>query len=179
MAEAVLRSGEWIACRPGCCQCCLGPFPITPWDAARLREGLAELTGSDPERAKRVMARALDAAGRLPKFSPSLGEEEFAAAIDTLPEEEPCPVLDPETGTCDLYAWRPITCRTFGPAIQMGGDAVGACELCYDGATDDEIAGCVVQLDIAAEELELSGSGGPTLVALALVNSPARSPFST
>ena len=179
MAEAVRKSGSWIACRAGCCHCCLGPFPITPWDAARLREGLADLAIVDPQRAARVTARALDAVARLPEFPARLDEDKFEALIESLPEEEPCPALDPIAGTCELYEFRPITCRTFGPAVQLGGDAVGACELCYDGASDEVIADCTVQLDIAADEAELSGSGGPTLVALALVSTPARCPSST
>ena len=61
-------------------------------------------------------------------------------------EEEPCPVLDPETGACDLYDARPLTCRVFGPAVRSEG-GVGACELCYVGAGDEEIAGCAVELD--------------------------------
>ena len=77
------------------------------------------------------------------------------ALLERCPDEEPCPVLDPETGTCDLYPPRPVTCRVFGPPVRWGGDAVGVCELCFDGATDEEIAACEVQLDIAAREAEL------------------------
>lgn len=31
-------------------------------------------------------------------------------------------------------------CRLFGPALRWNDGAVRACELCYDGAADDEIA---------------------------------------
>ena len=44
-------------------------------------------------------------------------------------EDGPCPALDPEAGTCDLYAARPITCRAFGPPVRCGEEAVGVCEL--------------------------------------------------
>ena len=43
MAEAVRKGGAWIACRPGCTQCCIGVFPISESDAARLRSGLDDL----------------------------------------------------------------------------------------------------------------------------------------
>ena len=33
-------------------------------------------------------------------------------------DDVPCPALDPETGGCDLYAARPITCRTFGLTLR-------------------------------------------------------------
>jgi Fe-S-cluster containining protein len=177
LAEAARKSGPWLVCRPGCCACCVGPFPITQLDAARLRRGLAELQASDPERAARVIERARSAVARMPEFPAGslFDDAEFEARLAALPDEEPCPVLDPETGTCDLYAARPVTCRVFGPPVRWGGDAVGVCELCFDGATDEEVAACEVQLDIADREAELlreqektTGAQGQTLVALAL-----------
>ena len=64
-----------------------------------------------------------------------------------------------------------LTCRTFGPAIRSGG-AVGICELCFPGATEEEIAGCAVELDADALEMpflqQLAQEKIPTLVALAL-----------
>ena len=126
MAEAARRSGAWLVCRPGCADCCRGPFPITQLDARRLREGLSELELRDRERAARVRERARRAVAE-------------AATDDDL-----CPALDPSTGTCDLYAARPITCRIFGPPVRCGSEAVGVCELCFQGASDEEIAACVV-----------------------------------
>jgi len=128
MAEAVRKSGAWIACKPGCMECCLGTFPITPLDAARLRSGLDELEFSDPLRAAAVRKRAIE-------------------YRDTGSDDEPCPALDPEGGTCDLYAWRPLTCRTFGPPLHFRGEAIAVCELCFDGATPEQIAACEVEID--------------------------------
>jgi len=127
MAEAVRRGGAWIACRPGCYECCIGPFAISQDDARRLREGMATLAATDPQRAQRLQDRV-------------------KAHVER--DDAPCPVLDPEAGTCDLYDARPITCRMFGPAVRAGGDVVGVCELCYEGATDEEIAACAVDLDL-------------------------------
>src|SRR5262249_19600474 len=118
MAEAVRRGGAWIACRPRCYECCIGPFAISLDDARRRREGMATLAATDPQRAQRLKDRV-------------------KAHVER--DDAPCPVLDPETGTCDLYEARPITCRIFGPAVRTGGDGVGVCELCYQGATDEEI----------------------------------------
>lgn len=138
LAEANRRGGAWIACRPGCTQCCLGVFPISQADADRLREGMGELERTDPERAARVRQRAAE------------------ASVDEGDEDQPCPALDPEAGTCDLYAWRPLTCRTFGPAIRINGDSVDVCELCFEGASEEQIVACSVDLaiddaDLAAE----------------------------
>jgi len=146
LAEAVQKAGSWLACRVGCTECCMGPFPITPLDAERLRRGLEELTSRDPDRAARVRERARDYVERLSHEYPGntvarLLEEDDAA------DQEPCPALDPETGGCDLYASRPITCRTFGPPIRFSGSSLAVCELCFVGASNEEIAACEVRVD--------------------------------
>jgi Fe-S-cluster containining protein len=123
LAEAARKSGSWLACRPGCTQCCHGPFPVSARDVARLLEGLTQLA---PARAALVRERAQREQG----------------------DDDPCPVLDPATGFCELYAHRPLTCRTFGPAFLQDENVVGVCELCYTAATDEEIAACAVPLDI-------------------------------
>jgi Fe-S-cluster containining protein len=183
MAEAARKSGAWLVCRPGCTDCCMGPFPITQLDAQRLREGLAELDRRDPRRAARVRERARQAVARiLPDFPGDattgvLGEDEEAEErFAALAEDGPCPVLDPATGTCDLYAARPITCRIFGPPVRCGSEAVGVCELCFQGASDAEIAACEVEIDPQGLESRLSdelerttGARGQTVVAFALV----------
>src|ERR1035438_455267 len=182
LAEANRRAGAWLTCRPGCFECCMGPFPITQLDAARLRAGLTELNVFDPARAARVRERARQAVEQMADDFPGdlvtgileeseAANERFAALAD----EEPCPALDPETGTCDLYAARPITCRTFGPAIRWNSDALGVCELNFQGATDEEIDACAVEVGAADLEAELLAGlpKGQTIVAYAL--SPVQS----
>ena len=39
-AGAAQRAGKWLACKPGCSQCCHGAFAINALDAARLRAGM-------------------------------------------------------------------------------------------------------------------------------------------
>ena len=153
LEEAAQKSGPHLVCRPGCAECCIGPFEINQLDARRLREGLSALERSDPERAARVRERAKKAPG----------------------DEEPCPALDPETRTCDLYSWRPMICRTFGPAAPSGDGAYSICELCYTEATEDEIAACAVEFDPEDTESALNdeveretGVIGPTTVASCL-----------
>jgi hypothetical protein len=41
LADTARRSGEWLVCKPGCTQCCVGVFAINQLDAARLQQGLA------------------------------------------------------------------------------------------------------------------------------------------
>jgi len=159
LAEATRRSGPWLLCRPGCAQCCLGEFPITQLDAARLRRGLAELQTLEPQRAARVRERA----------------REVLARHAPMADDDPCPALDPETQTCDLYAARPITCRTFGPPVRCESGDLGVCELCFEGASDAEIAACEVEFDpqglepgLLRDIEETTGARGETTVALAL-----------
>jgi len=159
LAEATRRSGSWLLCRPGCAQCCLGEFPITQLDAARLRRGLAEMGAREPQRAARVRRRVQQAVARQTPMA----------------DDDPCAALDPETGTCDLYAARPITCRTFGPPVRCESGDLGVCELCFEGATDAQIAACEVEFDPQGLELEVlrefeetAGVRGETTVALAL-----------
>jgi Fe-S-cluster containining protein len=153
----------------------MGPFPITQLDAARLRSGQAALERSDPARAARVRRRVAETLARMKDFpgDPATGildendeaEERFAAFAD----EEPCPALDPDSLTCDLYDARPITCRIFGPAVRNGGDVLGVCELNYVGATDEQIAACQVEVDPEGLEDELlKGDRRQTIVAFAL-----------
>jgi Fe-S-cluster containining protein len=178
-ADAARRSGEWLVCRPGCTQCCHGVFEITLLDAARLQEGLRGLRANDPKRAARVRVRAEEAVARLsPTFPGDVktgmlnGDEE---AFERFADEEPCPALDPETGTCDLYAARPITCRVFGPPVKQEG-GLGVCELCFQGATDEEVSRCEMVPDpedlesqLVCEVEDVRGEEGYTIVAFALV----------
>jgi len=178
LADVTRRSGEWLACRPGCPQCCIGVFSINQLDAARLRRGLADLEKRAPDRAARVRQRARESVARLaPEFpgdpvSGVLHEgEEAERKFADFANDEPCPVLDPETGYCELYESRPMTCRVFGPPVRSE-EGLGVCELCFQGASDKEIAACEMKPDPddlesrLLEELEKrTGTGGNTIIA--------------
>jgi Fe-S-cluster containining protein len=181
LADAVQRSGNSLVCRLGCTQCCTGVFAINQLDAARLRAGLAELEQFDPERAARVHLRIRNSVQRLTVSFPGnpasglLDETDKAQdAFDAFGNDEVCPVLDPETGACDLYAYRPMTCRVFGPPVRSQ-DGVGVCELCFVGASDEEIAACEMTHDpeklepgLVAEAERIHQRSGQTIVAFSL-----------
>lgn len=180
MAEAARRSGAWLACRAGCTECCIGAFGITQIDALRLRQGLEDLDAADPERAAAVRLRAEAYVKTTASAFPGDPTTGLLTDEDLLPpsmDEIPCPALDPDTGCCDLYAARPITCRTFGPATRAAEKTLVACELCYVGATDEQIAVCAVQVDPDGleagllAELAAQGVRGMTLVGYALAPS--------
>jgi Fe-S-cluster containining protein len=156
-------------------------FSINQLDVLRLRQGLAELEVLEPERAARVRERSREAVCRLAQEFPGdpatglldegeLAEQRFAEFAN----DEPCPALDPETGNCELYESRPMTCRTFGPPVRSE-EGLGVCELCYHGASDEEIASCEMIPDpddlesTLLQQLErTTGVRGETIVAFAL-----------
>src|SRR5258706_896253 len=65
LADAARRSGEWLVCRPGCTQCCVGVFAINQLDAVRLQHGLGELEKTDAARAGRIRTRVRSSVARL------------------------------------------------------------------------------------------------------------------
>ena len=184
LADTKSRSGDWLACRKGCTSCCIGVFAINQLDAARLQRGLSELGIRDPMRAETVVRRAREAVARLSAEFPGdpatgvLGTtKRDRRQFESYANEEPCPALDPVEGTCDLYEFRPMTCRTFGPPVRVEGGALGVCELCYQGRSEEEIAACEMVPDpddlesrLVREVETRSGKSGDTIVAFALVN---------
>jgi len=183
LADVTRRSGSWLACRPGCTQCCIGAFPINQLDAFRLRRGLADLESRTPERAAQIRQRARESVNRLaPDFpgDPASGilheGEEAERQFADFANDEPCPVLDPETGLCELYESRPMTCRVFGPPVRSE-DGLGVCELCFQGASDKDIAACEMKPDpddlesrLLADLEKTTGQSGNTIIAFCLAS---------
>ena len=177
LADTARRSGDWLVCRTGCTQCCIGVFASDQFDAARLEQGLHELTVNDPERAHAVVERARRSVKRLSREFPGdpatgLLDPAQEARFEDFANDEPCAALDPATGHCDLYRARPMTCRVFGPPVRSE-EGLGVCELCYRGATEEQIAACEMPVPGLEEELleefeQSSGRRGHTLVAFAL-----------
>ena len=183
VADAYRRGAPHLPCRPGCTQCCIGVFPIAQQDAARLREGLAQASQAT---AQAIRERVQSSLSRLDPWFPGdlatgilLEDHEAAILFEEFANDEPCPVLNPATGTCDLYEHRPILCRTFGPPMRAEGDDgevnLGTCELCFINATTEEIAAAELDPTIPDQEAasnqlwdEACSTHGETLIAYAL-----------
>jgi Fe-S-cluster containining protein len=187
LAFATQRSGQHLACRPGCTQCCHGVFPISQQDAARLREALRALDQSDPQRSSRIRTRTTKSVTRLAPLFPGnittgILDEDYEDATlfadeskDAIGENEPCPVLDPATGTCDLYTARPIVCRTFGPPMRTLEGDLATCELCFIHASTEEIIAAELDPTIPTQEAASNeafnaahNTHGETIIAYAL-----------
>lgn len=183
LAETACKSGDWLACRPGCTQCCIGAFAINQLDALRLQRGSAELAARDPEQAAAIRQRSRDSWARLSRDFPGNAatgileeSDEAQRRFEDFANDEPCPVLDPKTGLCELYEFRPMTCRVFGPPVRSE-HGLGVCELCFQGASDEDIAACEMIPDPDDLESKLlhrieekSGRTGNTIIAFCLAS---------
>lgn len=185
IAEAMARAGLGLECPPGCRRCCVGPFPITALDAWRLRSGLHRLAAVHPRRASAVERRARAALGAMSEGFPGdasggrLDGRDEAAVERFLARHEglPCPALDPRTGRCDIYAARPLSCRTFGPPVLVGQERLPPCPLCFGGAPPARVESIRIAVDPGGIEDEILSrmpdGDAETLVAFALLG-PAR-----
>ncbi len=188
LADAAQRSGSWLVCKPGCTQCCHGVFAIHQLDALRLQTGWEQLAQEDPERAHRIRERArqfLAEYGSDFPGNPQTGilgtTEEDQERFEEYANDAPCPVLNPETGLCDLYTFRPMTCRVFGPPVRSEQDGgLGICELCFQDAGPEEIASCEMPVDpegmeddLVAEAEQNTGKSGATIIAFCFASLPA------
>lgn len=178
LADAALRAGPWLACRPGCTQCCHGAFAINALDSARLQTGMEALAAADPCTAEQIRTRArnwiAEYAADFPG-DPATGilgtSQEEEARFDDFANDAPCPALDPQTGLCQVYEWRPMTCRVFGPPVRVAdGESLGCCELCFAGATDQQIAACEMPVphELESQIVGELAETGSTVVAFAL-----------
>jgi Fe-S-cluster containining protein len=149
-------------------------------DVVALREALAT---APSDIAERIRARALASRERL--LAQGFPGDETTEILFTEPgheegfedyaNDEPCPVLDPATGTCDLYEARPVQCRTFGPPMRDDDGHLTVCELCFTNASPEEVACCEMDQSWRPLEDELiaqaeseAANAGPTLIAFAL-----------
>ncbi len=74
-----------------------------------------------------------------------------------------CPALDPSRRRCDLYPYRPISCRTFGPPVRIGGESLPLCDKCVAGLTAGQIERGRVDVDPDDREGELLLALAPDL----------------
>lgn len=122
-----------IPCRQGCCACCIGIFPITRLDALELHRGLNLLPSAHKTAiVTRARAQVASLEAAYPALKSKPGLDEWAdSSIDDIVErfaDLPCPALAAD-GSCGIYAFRPITCRTMGIPVEHDGMVHGACRV--------------------------------------------------
>jgi Fe-S-cluster containining protein len=122
-----------IPCRQGCNRCCIGSFPVTLLDRAEIRRGLRAVP---EERRRGIHEAAARQVATVEAWIPRLAEER---RLDHYSDRElddianrcgdlPCPALA-EDGSCGIYAFRPLACRSMGIPTEDAGLVRGACEV--------------------------------------------------
>jgi Fe-S-cluster containining protein len=120
-----------LPCRRGCSHCCLGLFPITLLDQQELQRGLQLLP---QEQRRAIEDTATLQVKKIEESVPKLIRNRFIdywpdPDIDSLVERFralPCPALNSD-GSCGLYAFRPLACRSMGIPSKTEGTVQGAC----------------------------------------------------
>ncbi|MDH5669144.1 MAG: YkgJ family cysteine cluster protein [Nitrospira sp.] len=120
-----------LPCGKGCSHCCVGVFPVTVLDRREIQRGLRTLS---PEKRRVIMERAVAQTRLMERDVPELAHDEYIdnwqdSDTDVMIEryrELPCPALQSD-GTCGIYAFRPLTCRSMGIPSEVDGVVQGAC----------------------------------------------------
>ena len=122
-----------IPCEKGCCRCCIGPFAVTLLDVEELHRGLRSIPAIGREkieaRARRQVA-AMEAQYPRLAIDPALDnyQDDLIDQLVTQFADMRCPALQ-DDGTCGLYEFRPVACRTMGIPTESAGTVRGACEI--------------------------------------------------
>lgn len=118
---------ECVTCEKGCSDCCNALFDLTLVEAMYLNHQFTTRYGFGPERSA-LVDRAGDVDRQLVKLKRKAHREvqEGRDAQEILEEmarqRVRCPLLG-ESDTCEMYQYRPITCRLYGIPTAIGGKA--------------------------------------------------------
>lgn len=117
---------DLVACKVKCSECCHALFDLSLVEALYLNSKVMEAYSPEGLAALREKANAAD------RSIYKIKREAFKAVQAGTPEEEVlerlgqervrCPLLN-EQDLCDLYDYRPITCRLYGMPTAFGGHA--------------------------------------------------------
>ncbi len=114
-----------VACKKGCSDCCYALFDLSLVEAMYLNRRFGEQFGFGPERSA-IVERAGDVDRQLIRLKRHAHRDvqKGRDAQDILEEmariRVRCPLLG-EADACELYAFRPITCRLYGIPTAIGG----------------------------------------------------------
>lgn len=125
--------GGNLPCCRGCSRCCVGLFTVTILDRQEIQRGLDSIS---PEQRQVIEQEAARQARMVEASVPQWAHHPF---IDAWPDCEtdvlveryrdlPCPALEAD-GSCSLYAFRPLACRSMGIPVESDGIVQGACAI--------------------------------------------------
>jgi Fe-S-cluster containining protein len=125
--------GDNLPCCRGCSHCCVGLFPVTILDQQEIQRGLHSIPA---EQRQVIEEKAARQARMIEASVPQLARHPFIddwqdRDTDALVEryrDLPCPALEAD-GSCSLYAFRPLACRSMGIPVESDGIVQGACSI--------------------------------------------------
>ncbi|MBI3357363.1 MAG: hypothetical protein HY038_11445 [Nitrospirae bacterium] len=111
----------------------MGLFPVTILDQREIQRGFRELPA---DRQIVIHQKSVEQISTIETAMPRLARSRFLdhwtdREVDELVERTsdiPCPALDVD-GTCAIYAFRPLACRSMGIPAEEAGFVHGACEV--------------------------------------------------
>lgn len=115
---------EYVVCQVGCSDCCHALFDLTLIEALYLSHQFSKKF-QGPDREKRI-EKADRSDRELYKIKKKAykdfegGKSEDAILMEMAETRSRCPLLN-ESEQCDLYEYRPITCRFYGIPTSIGG----------------------------------------------------------
>jgi len=106
---------------------------VTILDRQHLQEGLAQLPDAQRQAIhQKAHTQVTAIEGKFPRLagSPMLDDwpDQLTEQLAEQFQDLPCPALSPD-GSCGVYAFRPLTCRSMGIPPDQDGCVEGACEI--------------------------------------------------
>ena len=121
-----------LPCRRGCSHCCVGLFPVTILDRQEIRRGLrclphGERVAIGKKAAEQVERLLVSTAKLTDPFIDTWRDRDLDRLVKQF-DDLPCPALRGD-GTCAVYDYRPLVCRSMGIPSEGEGVVHGACRV--------------------------------------------------
>lgn len=123
-ARIAREYGDCLVCGQGCSDCCHALFDLSLVEAIYINRSFRHEFAHGPARSA-ILERAATVDRKLTRMKRSLFLEEKAGqAVDEIMDRASsmriaCPLL--ENNICQMYDYRPITCRLYGIPASIGG----------------------------------------------------------
>ena len=115
---------ECVKCGLECADCCHAIFDLTLVEALYINSKFLQLLGNKKaeilEEANRIDRKLHQLKRRAFKSVENGEKSEEQVLLEMAAERSRCPLLNKEN-CCDLYAFRPVTCRLYGIPTAIGG----------------------------------------------------------
>jgi Fe-S-cluster containining protein len=115
---------ECVSCQIACTECCYALFDLSLIEALYINHRL--IASLDEKKRAAILEKANTADRQIHRIKKNAykafeaGKSEDKILEDMSAEKVRCPLLN-DQARCDLYAYRPITCRLYGIPTEIGG----------------------------------------------------------